>query len=470
MQALSAREYFAHYPENSRPTGRAILPGLPGWRRTIMLWFFWFIAVFLRGALEGWLGRLIPAVKMLNFAWSPPANFAAAGLGEDLIGQLAAAAKREGVEIRTQQRVTGVLVPHLDGPDRVLGVRVESGGNGSGAASRLIGARGGVVLATGGFAQNRQLLEASGIVADATCACAGATGTSHQVGQLLGARFAHMDKAWWAQAILEHAWSTETGRRGQWPAEMQGAETIFFVRGGSILMVDANGQRVVNEKGPYDLRSRIHATHPHRRLLILVADRRAVDEVGSLLLATLPQDPDDPAYVRAATLPELAKGLRERVAELRMRPEARGRMPPFELTDDFDANLVATLDRFNTFARLGRDVDFKRGESPAEADWDGTTVDVERGVNPTLRALVPPYYAVLVCPTILDTKGGPVTDADGRIVRDTDGAAIQGLYAAGNARASISAGGYWQAGATIGLALVTGFSAGQHAAHMASRK
>jgi 3-oxosteroid 1-dehydrogenase len=478
MTMLSVREYYAHYPENTRPLGRALLPGRPDAVRWMMQALFALIALLLRGAIEGWLGRWVPAFKALNFAWSPPANFAAAGLGADLIDQLHAAAKRAGVVIRTGQRVESVLVQGLapgaamaggggGGPTvRVVGVRTTTATNGA-AQTRTTtqwGARRGVILASGGFAQNQAMLDTHSIVADATCACPGATGTSVQVAQALGGRLELMSEAWWAQSVLEHAWSSESGKRGRRPAEMAGAETIFFMRGGSMLLVDSTGRRAVNEKAPYDERARIHATGPTRRLLFLIADRRAVDEVGSTLLATLPQNPRDPAYVTAATVPALAAGLRARVEELRTRPEARGRMPSsFVLADDFEAGLAATLARFNEFARAGRDADFHRGESPAEADWDGVKVDVERGVNPTLRALQPPYYAVLVCPTILDTKGGPATDGYSRVLHDASNMPIPGLYAAGNAAASRSGKGYYQAGTTIGLAMVTGWVAGGHA-------
>ncbi len=42
-----------------------------------------------------------------------------------------------------------------------------------------------------------------------------------------------------------------------------------------------------------------------------------------------------------------------------------------------------------------------------------------------------PYYAIILAPGTLDTKGGPVTDALGRVV-DVKDEVIPGLYAAGN--------------------------------------
>jgi 3-oxosteroid 1-dehydrogenase len=63
----------------------------------------------------------------------------------------------------------------------------------------------------------------------------------------------------------------------------------------------------------------------------------------------------------------------------------------------------------------------------------------------------------------IGTKGGPVTDADGRVLA-ADGRPVPGLYAAGNAAAFWTADGYPGAGATLGIAMTMGYLAGGHAA------
>ena len=55
-------------------------------------------------------------------------------------------------------------------------------------------------------------------------------------------------------------------------------------------------------------------------------------------------------------------------------------------------------------------------------------------------------------PGCLGTKGGPRTDADGRVLSIADGAPIPGLYAAGNAAASAFGMAYPGAGGTLGPA------------------
>jgi succinate dehydrogenase/fumarate reductase flavoprotein subunit len=68
----------------------------------------------------------------------------------------------------------------------------------------------------------------------------------------------------------------------------------------------------------------------------------------------------------------------------------------------------------------------------------------------------------------LGTRGGPRTDADGR-VEDAFGDRLDGLFAAGNVAASPTGLLYPGAGATLGLAMTFGWRAGVAAASAAAR-
>jgi hypothetical protein len=119
----------------------------------------------------------------------------------------------------------------------------------------------------------------------------------------------------------------------------------------------------------------------------------------------------------------------------------------------------ATVATFNDSAARGTDHEFGRGAFTYDR-WIGDT----SAPNPTLAPLdTPPFYAVPVRVGCLGTKGGPRTDAWGRVLR-SGGGVVRGLYAAGNAAANPFGLGTPGGGATIGPALVFGRRAGETAA------
>jgi 3-oxosteroid 1-dehydrogenase len=122
--------------------------------------------------------------------------------------------------------------------------------------------------------------------------------------------------------------------------------------------------------------------------------------------------------------------------------------------------LSETVTRFNGYAASGVDADFGRGRSR----YDHYYGDPRLRANPNLAALEkPPFYAVRIVPGDLGTKGGLRTDARARVLR-ADGAAIAGLYAAGNAAAAVMGHTYAGPGATLGPAMTFGYLAAHTAA------
>src|SRR5690606_25455470 len=114
--------------------------------------------------------------------------------------------------------------------------------------------------------------------------------------------------------------------------------------------------------------------------------------------------------------------------------------------------IVETVERFNHFAETGVDEDFGRGDD----EFDTNFVFVDNGKN---KALVPlsnaPFYAAKFVLSDLGTKGGVVTDAAARALRE-DGTPIPGLYATSNASASLFGAYYPGPGAPLGSAMVFG--------------
>ena len=125
------------------------------------------------------------------------------------------------------------------------------------------------------------------------------------------------------------------------------------------------------------------------------------------------------------------------------------------------ANTVkSTIERFNQHALVGKDPDFNRGWSAQDRYYGDPSVKPNCSLGPVET---PPFYAVQIYPGDLGTKGGVVTDAHARVLRD-DGTPIAGLYAAGNSTASVMGRTYPGAGGTIGPALTFGFLAAEDAA------
>jgi 3-oxosteroid 1-dehydrogenase len=123
------------------------------------------------------------------------------------------------------------------------------------------------------------------------------------------------------------------------------------------------------------------------------------------------------------------------------------------------AELEATLTRFNAMAVVGVDEDFGRGESASDGYYGDPTVGPNPCMAPIERA---PFYAIPIFPGDLGTKGGLVTDPRARVLR-ADGTIIDGLFATGNAMASVMGPTYPGAGGTIGPALTFGFVAAETA-------
>ena len=326
--------------------------------------------------------------------------------GRALIGRLLLAYHGTGLgEVRTGSAVTELVV---DG-GRVVGVVVETA-----EGRRRIGARRGVLLGSGGFERNQALRTRHEVpgAADWSMAPAGTnTGEPIEAAVAVGAATDLMDQGWWCPGIAH--------------PDGTAAFTLGF-RGG--IVVDAEGRRFANESLPYDQMGRAMFAEPGRVPAWFVFDARSRGDLPAISLPPRPPAEHLAAgtWVQADTLAGLA---------------GHTGLPT-------DA-LVATVERFNAFAENGKDDDFGRGDDEFDRFFA-----VGRGPNPALVPLErPPYVAARVVLSDLGTKGGLRTDVDGRVLRE-DGSAIVGLYAAGNASASMAGACYPGPGIPIGTAMV----------------
>jgi 3-oxosteroid 1-dehydrogenase len=342
-------------------------------------------------------------------------------LGQALAAGLRAGLAAAGVPVWLNTPLAGLVT--RDGA--VTGVRVIRDGQ-----PLAIRARRGVLIATGGFERNaamREQYQRAPIGTGWTTGAAGNTGDGIVAGVELGAATALMDDAWWGPSI-----------------PLPGGPYFCLAERSlpGCVLVNGAGRRFVNESAPYV--DAVHAmyegntaSNPHIPAW-LVFDQRYRDRY---VFAGLPPRRPLPRRWYAAGAVFKAPGLAGLAAAIGV-----------------DAgSLEATVARFNEQARTGRDEDFRRGDSA----YDRYYGDPRVRPNPNLAPLArPPYYAAKIVPGDLGTKGGLRTDARARVLR-ADGTPIAGLYAAGNASASVMGHSYAGAGATIGPAMTFGYLAAQ---------
>jgi succinate dehydrogenase/fumarate reductase flavoprotein subunit len=355
--------------------------------------------------------------------------------GRNSIRTMAAKAREDGVDIRVGHRVQRLVV---DGR-AVVGVEAST----ADGVTHRIGARKAVIFATGGFTHDADLRRNFlAVPAFGGCAAMSNEGDFVRIAGHVGAQLRSMSHAWMCPIPLEPA----VARR----PDMSG---MFSVAGDSMIFVDKRGRRVVNEKLQYNELAQAFfvwdadaAEYPNLVLFQIwdqrAQDHSASDEYGRLIA---PPGAGDAHVIRGETLDDLAAGIRERLARY---ASVTGGL---RLADDFAATLRATIERFNGFAAAGVDEDFGRGERPVQLLFNGDVAEEPGRTNPTMWPISDsgPYFAALVVGGTLDTKGGPKTDTDGRVLDDMD-APIPGLYGVGNCVASVSAGSYWAGGATLG--------------------
>jgi hypothetical protein len=243
-------------------------------------------------------------------------------------------------------------------------------------------------------------------------------------------------------------------------------ELMAWIPGASSVVVNAHGQRVVNEKLQYNERGKVHFIRddaggwPNRLLFLVYDDAVAQDSQGWPGRWPVPPPGVEADHVaKAETLSELAGELSRRLEGLAEQIGIGG----FELAGDFVEGLASTIERFGRFAEKGLDEDFGRGKTDSDRAY---SEPARPGLpNGTMApfARTGPYYAMILGAATLDTKGGPKIDVKSRVLSKGE-EPIPGLYGAGNCIASPAGEAYWGGGGTLAPALVFGYLAGKNVA------
>jgi hypothetical protein len=349
------------------------------------------------------------------------------GMGLGLVGALLRGCLDRGIEPVIGARARSLI----QDDDGVTGVEFEM----ADGSTQVVTARRGVIIATGGFEWNPELVRT--FLRGPMSAPAGSpdnTGDGLELAMAAGARLGNMRNAWWVPVVRTPG------------HEYFGKPAVHLIllertRPRSI-MINDKGERFTNEAGNYNAMGGIlHAFDPAtfdypNNPCWLVFDHGHKQRYD---VAGCPPGDEAPDWMLTAdSVEELA--------------ETMG--VPVE-------SLQGTVDRFNDLVAAGHDDDFGRGDSAYDTfNGDQSLLGIDATLGPLDQG---PFYAVRMELGALGTNGGPKTDTRCRVL-SLDGGIIGGLYAVGNAMAAPTGMVYGGAGGTLGPAITTGFVAGRDAA------
>lgn len=292
-----------------------------------------------------------------------------------------------------------------DGPGRVGGVIAKSGDE-----YVQINAGKGVILATGGYDANPELMEAWTRPEDYASSSWwnpgwGTTGDGHLMGIKAGAQ---MDPC--PQPVMNFRWGN--------PDSFYDARTwnaVYFA-----LMVNGDGKRFVREDLPFQSVSNAQNAQP---------------DFGKSCWQVF----DDTMF----------EGMEDAVEEFKQKGWLFEGSTPEELAAACGVDpqgLADTIARYNGFFEAGVDEDFGR-DLAGTIPFTGTR-----------------FFALTTNSCVLATVGGLTIDGSCRVL-DTDDRVIEGLYAVGNASGNFFAGNYPRhiPGTSIGRAVTFGYVAAEHA-------
>ena len=315
---------------------------------------------------------------------------------------------------------------------RVVGAVIKRNGQ-----SIRVQARKGVVLAAGGFEHNQEMREQ--YLPKPTnrwwsAGHHGNTGDAIRECMKLGAKMHMLDGSWWCNTISV-------------PGETIPRLSIMEKSYPGSIVVNPAGERFSNESQNY-MAYTLETFEKHSEespcvpsWQIFDADFRASYFVGPMYNSKLRPDWALPSsyesegfFARAQTIAELAGKI-----------------------DVDPAGLSATIERFNDYARTGKDLDLQRGDALYDRYYGDPRVEPNPCLGPIMKA---PFYAMKIDPGDFGTQGGMVVTPSAEVVHES-GATIPGLYAIGNCSAAVLP-NYPGPGSTLGPAMTFGYQAAKH--------
>ena len=347
------------------------------------------------------------------------------GMGQALVGGLLKGCLDVGIEPFLESKV----IKLLSSEEGVKGVEVFY------KEERIdILCKRGVILATGGFEWNKELVS-SFLRGPMTHPASppGNTGDGIIMGQEVGGSLGNMTNAWWTPVLSIPGENWEEGSQKSSPVLIE--RTLPHS-----IMINQKGNRFCNEATNYSaLAGAFHYFDPNTysysnvpAWLVFDATYRSRYAIGS----SQPNTPTPDWIVEAPSLEELA---------IKLGVNAQ--------------NLLGTVSRFNKYVLSGNDVEFLRGKSNYDSFYGDRSLP---GVKATLGELKKsPFYAVEIQMGCLGTNGGLKTNQYGQVI-SVRNKVIEGLYAVGNVMSGVTGSVYAGAGGTLGPVLTFGYLAGKH--------
>lgn len=348
-------------------------------------------------------------------------------MGRSLIASLFKATLDRDVE--TLVHTTGKQLVMND-TGQVVGVVAEN----KDGETLYFGARKGVILASGGYEWNKELVKAFlKMPITHPVSPPGNEGDALMMAMEAGAALENMSEAWWYPAMVDPTFEYED----QVMAQLGGGRN-----GPNSIIVNKYGRRFVHEGTTYNDMPRsffeydpVKIDFPNEAPVWMIFDQQLKD--SQLIITMMPGDPTPEWVDQANSIRDLAE---------KIGVDAEG------LEDE--------IRKWNDYCEQGADPDFHRGTIQFE-NLTGGGGSKEANLGKIEKA---PFYALPVYLGALGTNGGPKINEHGQVL-NFKGEVIDGLYAAGNAAANPLGPIYPSAGGTIGPGMTFGFLAGQHVAN-----
>jgi len=319
----------------------------------------------------------------------------------DAVRALAAAARRTG-HVRLMTDTQALRLIRAPGAGRVIGVTAQR----DGVTFNVLGSKG-VVLASGGFVQNAELIHRYAPQYNDDTAVfiggAGNTGDGLEMAQQLGADCRDM-------LYIK-------GTYGKHPTDETNHHSLLAVYKGAIA-VNQEGKRYVDESISYKLLGDACIQQPYSATF-QIFDQAIFDSGDNQTrILDIERRHEEGLVIQADTLDALA-----------------------DLIEVPAAVLVDTVDTYNGYVDAGQDPDFGRAHLVHQ---HGKLVKIQTG----------PYYAYPSTAAVYGTYCGLCVDATMRVL-DVDGQPIAGLYAAGEVVGGLHGAAY-MTGSALGKAAIFG--------------